>query len=241
MEHWYDTHAHLDRYAPVELDSILARAAEAEVLVIGVGTDLESSAALLAIKGLAGVTVGIHPASSETGSEPLLREIAGRRRVCAVGECGFDAEGPSWELQAAVFRAQVRVARDLGLAVVIHVDGEGAWEQLVAHSELLEDLRVIRHYFTGDEAQAAWHAERRHYLSFGNPLRRDRALRDIAREYPEDRLLIETDSYPLPGRNTEPAHVVKVGETFALLRDWTFAYASERLAANTRAAFNLPA
>ena len=240
MEHWYDTHAHLDRYAPAELDSILARAAEAEVRVIGVGTDLESSEALLAVKGLAGVTVGIHPASGKSGSDQRLSEVAARRGVCAIGECGFDAEGPPWELQAAVFRAQVRVARELGLAVVVHVDGEGAWEQLASQAELLEDLRVIRHYFTGDDAQAAWHAERRHFISFGNPLRRDRSLRDIVREYPEDRLLIETDSYPLPGRNTEPAHVVKVGETLALLRDWTFAYARERLGANTRAAFNLP-
>ena len=96
---------------------------------------------------------------------------------------------------------------------------------------------MIRHYFTGGADEAEWHAAQGHYLSFGNPLRRDPSLRDIAFAYPAERLLVETDSYPLPDRRTEPRDVVRVAETLALVRGWTFAEASTRLLENTRRAF----
>lgn len=238
VEPWYDTHVHFDRYAQPEREVLLAHAEGAGVRVIAVGVDIESSRSALALDGMAGRVIGIHPRNA---TQPVteIAEIAAKPGVVAIGECGFDKAGPPFELQAQSFCSQADIARHTGLALVLHIDGEGAWAQLTSRDELIAGLRVVRHYFTGDESQARWHAERGHYLSFGNPLRREAALRDVARTYPEHLLLIETDSYPLPGRNTEPAHVARVGETLALVRNWTFEAARATLARNTRVAFNL--
>lgn len=237
MQPWFDTHVHLDRYSTAERASLLERAGEAEVEVIAVAVDMASSRALMALGGGGAKVIGVHPKYSGKPFEVELREFAAQPGVVGIGECGFDAEGPALEVQEAAFRAQCAIARSAGLALVLHVDGPGSWEALLVNRDALDGLRVIRHYFTGDAAEAAWHAAGGHYLSFGNPLRRDPGLREIARGYPPELLLIETDSYPLPGRNTEPAHVARVGETLALVREWTFAEAREQLARNTAAAF----
>jgi TatD DNase family protein len=234
---WFDTHVHLDRYDLAERAAVLERARAANVSVIAVGVDLKSSREVSAMGDVCGRVVGIHPRYAAADFEEELREIALCPGVLGIGECGFDDSGVDWKTQERAFRTQCGIARDLGLTLVLHIDGEQAWGHLIAAG--LEGLRVIRHYFTGDATQAAWHGEREHYLSFGNPLLREPSLREIARDYPEHLLLIETDSYPLPGRNTEPAHVAKVGETLALLRGWTVEEARKHLAQNTRAAFGL--
>ncbi len=236
MQGWFDTHVHLDRYSPEERSSILQRAAEAEVAVIGVAVDVDSAAGLSAIEGMCGYTVGVHPRHAGSAG-PKLAEIARAAGVLAIGECGFDRPGEDRGLQARLFVEQCGLAHSLRLPLVLHIDGPGAFEALVANSDAMDGLVTVRHYFTGDAAEAAWHRERGHYLSFGNPLRRSSALRELARDYPAERLLIETDSYPLPGRNTEPRDLRLIGETLALVRDWTFEEARERLAENTLNAF----
>jgi Tat protein secretion system quality control protein TatD with DNase activity len=237
VEPWFDTHVHLDRYSLPERAALLERARAADVEVFAVATDLAYSREVSALDGVRGQVVGVHPRSAAPGFESELRELAPQPGVIGIGECGFDGDGPDWDAQEAAFLAQCPIAGEFDKTLVLHVDGEGAWKRLGACEEALAGLRIVRHYFTGDAGQAAWHRERGHYLSFGNPLRRDRALREVAREYPPQLLLIETDSYPLLGRFTEPQHVAAVGETLALLRGWTFEEARKRLAANTLAAF----
>lgn len=237
MARWFDTHVHLDRYVGAERVNLVARAAVAGVDIIAVAVDLESSAEVARQAAEIPGAVGIHPKRALPGFEPELRKLAAMSRVLAIGECGFDSEGPPWELQEAAFVGQCRLARELGKALILHVDGSGAWERLAAYADDLDGLRVIRHYFTGEAGQAAWHAERGHYLSFGNPLRRLSELGEIARSYPPELLLIETDTYPLPNRSTEPANVVAIGEMVAALREWTTEECQEQLAGNTVEAF----
>jgi len=237
MEDWFDTHAHLDRYPAAERDALLARAREAGVAVVGVGVDLASSREMAGIAGLAGYAVGVHPLyAGEWGRDGLAGLLAATGGV-AVGECGFDDGGPEWELQVAAFRGQCALARECGLPLVLHVDGGRAWEILRAHSDDLAGLTVVRHYFTGDRGQAEWHGARGHFLSFGKPLVRDAALQEVCRDYPPEMILIETDSYPLPGRTTEPRDVVRVGNAVAELRGWPGAETRARLARNTLLAF----
>lgn len=243
MTPWYDTHVHLDRYPEGERRALLERAEEAGVAIIAVATDLASSAEVLRLLGshraLVGGAVGVHPKSTGTPAENALRQLVRERGILAIGECGFDASGPRWSAQADAFETQCRIAREIDRVVVLHIDGDGAFEQLKAHAEETEGLRVVRHYFSGDSLQAEWHRERGHYLSFGNPLFRQPHLQDTARTYPRELLLIETDSYPLPGRATEPADVARIGETLAGIRGWTVDEAREQLARNTVTAFGL--
>jgi TatD DNase family protein len=234
---WYDTHVHLDRYDALERKALADRAMEAGVRLVSVAVDLASSQVVVATEGAWAKCVGIHPNRATDAIDERLRRLAMFPGVRAIGECGFDDDGPDWAVQRAVLQYQCELARDLGLTLVLHINGPGAWEKLVENAALFHSLSIIRHYFTGDAAQAAWHRERGHFLSFGNPLRRDDHLKAIARDYPAGLLLIETDSYPVPGRTTEPANVVLIGETLALLRGWSIPEAREQLERNTRSAF----
>lgn len=231
---WFDTHVHLERYGENERRSMVERAAKAGVAgMLCISTSCESSRRTVDLGMGLWKAVGVHPTKAGEGFCLEMDGLAMAEGVVAVGETGFDASGPPFGVQEVVFRAQCNLARRLGLAVVLHIDGKGAWERLVAAVDALEGLRVLRHYFTGDRAQAAWHAERGHYVSFGRPLLREARLEGIAREYPEELLLIETDSYPLPARKTEPKDLVEAGRAMAGARGWTIEECAERLWQNS--------
>jgi TatD DNase family protein len=234
---WVDTHVHLDRYAPAEREGIVARANDAGVAILAVAVDLASSRAVVELGGIVGCAVGVHPLNAAEMDAGVLRRLAGMPGVAAIGECGFDGAAPEWDTQAGVFREQCAVAREVVLPIILHIDGAGAWERLVENADALEGLRVVRHYFTGDVVQAEWHAERGHFLSFGRPLLREQALQAVCGEYPGGLILVETDSYPLAGRTTEPRDVVTVGEGVGRLRGWTEEEGRDRLFENSQAAF----
>ncbi|HEY7293401.1 MAG TPA: TatD family hydrolase [Dehalococcoidia bacterium] len=237
---WFDTHVHLDRYPAAARTALLERARAAGVArVLAVATDCASSRRVVRLPYGVYKAVGVHPLRAGEGVCPELEALALRPGVVAIGETGFDGAGPPFATQEAVFRTQCALARRLDRAVVLHIVGDGAWQALCSAADALAGLRVLRHYFTGAVAQAAWHAERGHWLSFGRPLLRDPALQDLARDYPAARLLIETDSYPLLGRRTEPRDVAEVGGTLARLRGWSGEECAARLWQNGGAALRV--
>lgn len=236
---WVDTHAHLDRYRPVEREAMLERARAVGVVVVTVGVDAASSREGLSMHGVAGVAVGVHPLRSAEWHADELRELAGAPGVVAIGECGFDGADAGRDAQHLAFSGQCELARELGLPLVLHIDGPGAWERLVAHGDALRGLTVVRHYFTGDREQARWHAERGHFLSFGRPLLRSAELQALCRGYPRELIVVETDSYRLPGRTTEPRDVVAIGQMVGHLRGWAMDAARRRLWENSLWAFPL--
>jgi TatD DNase family protein len=227
---WVDSHCHL-QLADGEEHIARARAAGVEWMVC-VGTDLDSS--LEAIEfGLAlgdvYPTVGLHPHEAskfEAEREMIAALVQTDPTVVGIGECGFDFyyEHSPRDEQEAAFRWQIRVARDLGKALVIH--SRDAW---VDTFRVLDDEgvppRTVFHCFTGgpDEARAA--LERGCFLSFSGivSFKNADALREAAALAPADRILVETDSpylapEPYRGRENEPAYVVAVGEAVARAR-----------------------
>ncbi len=249
-----DTHSHLDRYPRPTLDAMLARAAAAGVSqVITVGFDLESAAAGLAIarrSAPVSSAVGLHPravpAAGLTADDlARLRSLAtgdGNApvpEVVAIGEIGLDSQAPAGSaVQRAAFVAQLRLARELSLPVNLHV-----WEW---HDELLDVLRqeppsrgAVVHYFQGDWALARRYLELGCLISVGKPASRPEltALRDAIRRAPLTALLLETDTYPLPGRATEPKDVAAIAAAVAELRGTTTEAIAEATTANARRLF----
>jgi TatD DNase family protein len=221
-----DTHAHLDdeRFA-ADLPAVLDRAALAGVShVIVVATTAATSQIcvdLAAHHEPLFATVGIQPnhvAQAAATDWDAVARLVTAPRVVALGETGLDRywDYAPFPLQEDYFARHLELARKHGLPVVIHCrDAEAdVVRMLKADYEKHGPVRGVMHSFTGnlDTARACLAMEL--YISFAGMVTYKNAqpLRDVARQIPADRLLMETDSpylAPVPerGKRNEPAFV----------------------------------
>ncbi|MET0763801.1 MAG: TatD family hydrolase [Blastococcus sp.] len=207
---------HGDWASDDEVDAEIAAAVAVNVpRLVQVGVDVPSSrwsAALAERHPNVLAAVAVHPNEAGAGSadDDALAEIdrlAALSRVRAVGETGLDRyrTGPDgWAAQEAAFRAHIRIAKDRGVALVIH-DRD-------AHDEILRVLEdegapehTVFHCFSGDATFAKACVERGYVLSFAGTLTFGNAgyLREAAALTPVEQLLVETDSpflTPMPHR-----------------------------------------
>jgi len=231
-----DTHVHLNsRDLGHELADVLARAEAAGVRrFVVVGFDLASSerAVRLAEEDpRIFATVGIHPHDAkhwDATAEATLRRWATNERVVAIGEIGLDffRDLSPRPTQYDAFRAQLWLATEVGLPVVIHC--RDAYEETL---DLLETeagaTPVELHCFAGKAAHAERAWARGWYLGVGGTVtyKKNDELREIVRATPPELLLLETDApylspEPLRGKfPNEPARVALVAERVAELRE----------------------
>jgi TatD DNase family protein len=245
-----DTHAHLD--ALEEPAAAVGRAREAGVTrVITIGTGIESCRATLALaEENDGVfaALGIDPhqaATDEAVRVGELRQLLGHRKAVAVGETGLDYHYGSETKgeQRRLFEAQLELARDLGLPIVIHTREANEDTAAILRGH---DGTVVMHCFSEPHLLAAG-LERGWYFSFAGNVTYPKAaeLRQAAAEVPAGRILVETDSpylapQPLRGRPNEPAHVVHALAAVAAARGEDADELAARIDANATAAFRLP-
>jgi len=170
-----------------------------------------------------------------------LRRLAGAQPLAAVGETGLDYHyhPETAEAQRALFAAQLRLADEWGLPVIVHTrDADEATLRVLDETPWRgEGLRGVIHCFTGGKAFAAQLLERQFAISFSGivTFRNADLLRESAAGVPDERLLIETDApflAPVPkrGQRNEPAFVAHVAECLAAVRGTT----PERIAELTR-------
>jgi TatD DNase family protein len=239
-----DCHTHLDRYPERVVRAMLARAAGAGVsCVVAAGFDVRSSrrAVRLAERhGTVAAAVGLHPLAVRgpvlARSYAALARLAASPRVVAWSELGLDYRSgtATQSEQRAAFERQLALARECGLAAIVHaVDADDDALALLRDTEMA--ARSAIHYFVGGPDLAERYLAAGLFLSVGKPVTRveEAGLRAEVRDAPLDRLLVETDTYPLPGRTTEPADVRLVAEALAALRGLTL----EQVAAATSANF----
>jgi TatD DNase family protein len=227
---WVDSHCHV--HGAPDADAQILRAHDAGVeWLVCVGTDLATSQQALDVAARhAGVraTVGLHPheASRLAAEWEELRTLATSDGCDGIGEAGFDLyyeHSPRAEQETA-FRAQIRLAGELGKALVIHA--RDAWDDTfrVLTEEGVPD-RTVFHCFTGGPGEAERALELGCFISFSGIVSFKNAteLRAAARIVPDDRLLVETDApYLAPegyrGKPNEPALVTVVGTALASAR-----------------------
>jgi len=261
---WIDTHCHLD--AP-EFDAdradVVRRARAAGVtrwvLPAVQAADFDR------VRGLAhgldaAYALGIHPLYVDRADDAdlqrlreALRAAARDPRLVAVGEIGLDhfVPGLDRERQRHFYLAQLALARDAGLPVILHVRRSA--------DALLHGLRRvgahggIAHAFNGSEVQARQFVERGFALGFGGAMTFERALRirALAAGLPASAIVLETDAPDMPpqwlyrtaaeraggavGRN-EPAELPRIAAVLAVLRGWSLADTARIAAANALAA-----
>lgn len=243
---WIDAHCHLQfegRGATAE--EAVARAVEAGVeRMVCIGTDLATSAEAVRLAGEfpeVWASVGLHPhdASKLADEWDGLVDLVGRDRVVGIGEAGFDLyyRHSEPDAQEEAFRAQLRLAGERGLPLIIH--SRDAWGETF---DVLESERVpprtVFHCFTRGPAEAERALALGCWLSYSGIVSFKTAddLRAAAALTPPDRLLIETDApflAPVPhrGKDNEPAFLPAVGAAVAAARNEPV----ETVAALTRA------
>jgi TatD DNase family protein len=245
-----DSHAHLDACEEPPA-AIATRAREAGVVrVITIGTGIESSRAALAIaEKVDGVyaAVGIDPHQAGTGEARRLdelRDLVDHPKAVAVGETGLDSvrQHASLAEQRRLFDAQLELASEAGLPIVIH-----SREAAAETAEALAGFpgSVILHCFSSPELLPAA-LDRLYYVSFAGNVTYPRAdeLREAARLVPPDRLLVETDApylapQPVRGRRNEPAYLVHTVAAVAFARGQEERAVAEATHRNATAAFDL--
>jgi TatD DNase family protein len=230
-----DSHVHLDRYRPEVVDGMLRRAAAVGAgRLLTVGVDVETSAAAVTLAGrLGGVraAVGVHPTRVAGLPDPdralrAVARLAGERGVAAIGEVGLelaeDADAETAARQRRFFEGCLELAATLELPLALHVVGKAGHEATLGLLGRLggPPAGAVVHYFVGDAALARRYLEAGCHISVGKPVTRPpgRALREAVARAPLERLLLETDTYPLPGRATEPRDVADVCRAVAELR-----------------------
>jgi TatD DNase family protein len=245
-----DTHAHLDGCE--DAGSAVAHARAAGVRrIVTIGTGIESSRAALALAdrhdGVYAV-LGIDPhqaSSPEATRIDELRELLASSSAVGVGETGLDNfhKHATPADQRRLFDAQLELADAFELPVVIH---SREAEEDTAAALAAFDGTVVLHCFSSPGLLPAA-LERGYYVSFAGNVTypKAEALRAVAREVPEDRLLVETDSpylspQPLRGRPNEPANVVHTVAVLADVRGVDAAELAAQTDRNASRAFGLP-
>ena len=261
---WIDTHCHLDA-AEFDADRAAvadrARAAGVALQVIpAVDVSNFDRVRALAHAQDCAYALGIHPLCVDRARDDdldrLQQALAQHRddlRLVAVGEIGLDHFVPGLDRarQQVYYVAQLKLARDAGLPVILHVRRSA--------DHLLQGLRRvdvpggIGHAFNGSAVQAQHFVDRGFRLGFGGTLTFERSLqiRNLACQLPEAALVLETDAPDIPPQwlyrtaaeraagavsRNEPAELPRIGAVLAELRGWTLAQTAAATVANARAA-----
>jgi TatD DNase family protein len=252
----FDTHAHLHFPDFAEdLDAVLSRAREAGLRgIVTIGTDRDSNRATVAMAARHAdvwASVGIHPHDAAEATEDDFAELEGLARadgVVGIGEMGLDffRDLSPRDVQARVFRRQLDLARRVGKPAIIHCRD--------AHPEtlaILEEARVgetggVMHCFSADVPEARRCLDLGLVISLAGPVtyKNARALPEVARFVPEDRLVVETDCpylTPVPhrGKRNEPAYVALTAAHVAALRGVDAEALGERMTANAARLFKI--
>lgn len=253
-----DSHCHLDRLdltaCQGSLDAALdAARARGVGHFLCIGVSAENAAAVKAVTeryGDVDCSVGVHPLDLAPGAEPaldwLLQEL-NHPHVVAIGETGLDYhyEPEAAELQQDSFRLHLDAARITGKPVIVHTRAARADTLALLREAALPQAGVL-HCFTEDWDMAKAALDLGFYISLSGivTFRNADALRDVARQVPVDRLLLETDSpylAPIPyrGKPNLPQYVREVAEFVAMLRGETYERLAEQTTANFKRLFPL--
>jgi TatD DNase family protein len=231
-----DSHCHLDRLELAKLDmdlpAVLAAAKQAQVehmLCVSVSLqEFPQMAALVADIPQVSISCGEHPLhQQENFDQALLAELAASPKVVAVGETGLDYfySPDNKTTQQRAFVSHIQVARQLQKPLIVHTREARADTIALLHSEQARDCGGVLHCFTEDWDTAKAALDLGFYISFSGIMtfRNADPLREVLKQVPLDRLLIETDSpylAPVPhrGKTNQPAYVAAVAQAVAAVK-----------------------
>ena len=233
----FDTHAHMDDHSFDDDREALLRALPEQGihLLMNPGCSLESSrnaSKLSQEYDYIYAAAGSHPDVADEVNEAVLEEY---RTLCklnpkikAIGEIGLDYhyEDIPREVQKEAFRAQMALARELNLPVIVHE--REAHEDGMKIVEEFPEVTGVFHCYSGSLEMAKWLVKRGWYIGFTGVLtfKNARKAIEVAANIPLDRLVIETDCpymapEPFRGRRNDPGKLYRMAEKLAEIRGMT--------------------
>lgn len=247
-----DSHCHLDYFAETERPAVIARARDACVTeMVTIGTTMAQSRTAIALaeeSDAVWACIGVHPHhAGEGGPVPAPEAIAAltvHPKVIGIGESGLDYfyDKAPRDVQMDNFRAHIRAAQLTGLPLAIHArDADEDIAAMLEAEYAIRPFAFLLHCFSSGRALAERALAIGGYVSFSGILTfpKSSELRDIARDIPADRLLVETDSpylapVPLRGKRNEPANTIHTARVLAETRGLAEADLARLTTANFR-------
>ena len=248
---YIDSHCHLNYLDDPQQALLNARAAGVTTcLCIGVEqTTIDEVLTFAQQHDDVWASVGEHPGSC-SGDASWVADYLNAPRVVAVGEIGLDylhtTDDQDLEKQRHTFKQQMEIARNTQLPVIVHT--RAAQEDTLAIMAEFPEVAGVLHCFTESWEMAAQAIEMGYYISISGIVTFNNAdnVREVARQIPIDRLLIETDApwlapKPMRGKQNEPAYVAHTAEFLAKLRGTTPTQLAEQTTNNFKQLFEATA
>ncbi|AMM91242.1 TatD family hydrolase [Peribacillus simplex] len=252
----FDTHVHVNaEQFNEDLDDVIERAKEAGVNnMVVVGFDQPTiirAMELIETYDFMYAAVGWHPVDAIDMTEKDLQwieELSNHPKVVAIGEMGLDYhwdKSPK-DVQMEVFRKQIRLAKKVGLPIIIHNREATADIVNILKEEAASEVGGIMHCFSGSAETALECINMNFYISLGGPVtfKNAKKPKEVAAAVPLERLLIETDCpylapHPYRGKRNEPSYVKLVAEQIAEIKQLTIEEVSQATTENAKKLFGI--
>ncbi|MGE7767871.1 TatD family hydrolase [Peribacillus sp. NPDC096540] len=252
----FDTHVHVNaEQFNEDLEDVIQRAQEAGVNnMVVVGFDrptITRAMELIETYDFMYAAVGWHPVDAIDMTEEDLKwieELSSHPKVVAIGEMGLDYH---WDkspkvIQMEVFRKQIRLAKKVGLPIIIHNREATADIVKILKEEEASEVGGIMHCFSGSAETAMECIDMNFYISLGGPVtfKNAKKPKEVAAAVPLDRLLIETDCpylapHPYRGKRNEPSYVKLVAEQIAEIKQLSVEEVSQATTDNAKKLFGI--
>ncbi|MCO0599351.1 TatD family hydrolase [Peribacillus butanolivorans] len=252
----FDTHVHVNaEQFNEDLEDVIERAQEAGVNnMVVVGFDrptITRAMELIETYDFMYAAVGWHPVDAIDMTEEDLKwieELSSHPKVVAIGEMGLDYH---WDkspkaIQMEVFRKQIRLAKKVGLPIIIHNREATADIVNILKEEEASEVGGIMHCFSGSAETAMECIDINFYISLGGPVtfKNAKKPKEVAAAVPLDRLLIETDCpylapHPYRGKRNEPSYVKLVAEQIAEIKQLSVEEVSQATTDNAKKLFGI--
>lgn len=249
-----DTHTHINCIDDFSIDEILKNASDngVEKLIVpsAYASDIDIVAELASkyenVYGL----LGVHPSEVKDWTDDLIdkiKECAKSPKIVGIGEIGLDYywDKSFNDLQKEVFIKQINLANELNFPISVH-DREAHKDSFDILTEFNKNSIVIMHCFSGSVefmhecVKQGWYIAVGGVVTFKNAIK----MKEVAKEVPLDKLLIETDApyltpVPYRGKTNQPAYVKYVAEEIANLRNTSFEEIDEQTTKNAKLVFKI--
>lgn len=249
-----DTHTHINCIDDFSIDEILKNASDngVEKLIVpsAYASDIDIVAKLASKYENVFGLLGVHPSEVKDWTDDLIdkiKESAKSPKIVGIGEIGLDYywDKSFNDLQKEVFIKQINLANELNFPISVH-DREAHKDSFDILTEFNKNSIVIMHCFSGSVefmhecVKQGWYIAIGGVVTFKNAIK----MKEVAKEVPLDKLLIETDApyltpVPYRGKTNQPAYVKYVAEEIANLRNTSFEEIDEQTTKNAKLVFKI--